>query len=260
MVSQQSYVEYERHDRVALIRMNRPERLNALSLKFMHHLADCWNRFRDDDEAWIAVLTGCGRAFSTGMDIKELVARNEPYLPTDPGWPENPWWDEKLDKPTIAAIQGYAYGGGFYFASKCDLRIAAENALFQITEPLRGGIAGYEMLAVEGLPYAIVAELATGQTMTAERAYQVGFVNRLVPEDSLIDSAMEWAEQLCAAPPLAVYHNLRILRDIRRNQSKTTYWQQRDIDRAWTELNASRDTREAFESFMAKRPARYERR
>jgi enoyl-CoA hydratase len=260
MSSPQRMVEYERHGNVALIQMKRPERLNALSVEFMNQLADCWIAFRDDDEAWIAVITGTGRAFSTGMDLKELIARNEPYLPTDPGWPENPWWDEKLDKPTIAAVQGYAYGGGFYFASKCDLRIAADNALFQITEPVRGGIAGYEMLEVENLPYAIVAELATGQTMTAQRAYEVGFLNRLVPEGELIGSAMKWAEELCAQPPLAVFHNMRILRDIRRTRSRTTYWQQRDIDRVWDELNASRDTREAFDSFVEKRAARYERR
>jgi enoyl-CoA hydratase/carnithine racemase len=259
MSDSRALVTYERQGHTALIRMQRPERLNALSIEFMHHLADAWVQFRDDDEAWIGVLAGTDRAFSTGMDIKERMEMDRPYLAKVPEWPYNPWWEQELDKPTIAAVQGYAFGGGFFFASRCDLRIAADDAVFQVTEPIRGGIAGYELLLYENIPYAIAAELAVGSTISAERALQVGFVNRLAPSDQVVSAALAWAEEICAAPPLAVHHNLRLLRDIRRDRARITYWQAREVDRVWGELNASRDTREAFDSFIEKRSPVYGR-
>jgi len=145
-------VHYERRGHVAIIHMNRPERLNALSVSFMADLDACWRRFLADDEAWVGVLTGEGRAFSTGMDITERLEGGPPKHSDVPYWDYNLFWEERIDKPTIAAVQGYAYGGGFFFVTRCDLRIAARSAKFQVTEPIRGGIAGYELQLLENLP------------------------------------------------------------------------------------------------------------
>ena len=252
-------VTYECSDHIAVIHMNRPERLNALSLEFMTDFAEAWEAFRADDDAWVVILRGEGRAFSTGMDLKERVDTDRPYLAVVPEWPFNPWWEERIDKPMIAAVQGYAYGGGFFFASRCDLRIAAESAQFQVTEPLRGGIAGYELQLIENLPYAIAAELATGTTYSAQRAYEVGFVNKVVPDEDLMEEAMSVARSMCSIPPLAVHHNLRLLRDIRRERARVPYATERDVDAVWDTLIESKDTRESFDAFMEKRPPVYGR-
>lgn len=253
-------VGYEQRGHVALITMNRPERLNALSAGLMADLDRCFRRFLDDDDAWVAILTGEGRAFSTGMDIKERLADGPPQHSDIPYWGDNLFWDERVDKPTIAAVRGYAYGGGFFFATRCDLRIAARSARFQVTEPVRGGIAGYELQLHENLPYAVAAELSAGVTYTAARAYEVGLVNAVVPDDHLLDAAWAMAEGMCAIPPLAVHHNLRLLRDIRRGRSQLPHATVGEARHAWDVLNGSEDTRESFLSFVEKRPPSYHRR
>lgn len=252
-------VTYECEDHIAVIHMNRPERLNALSLEFMNDLAAAWEQLRDDDDAWVVILRGVERAFSTGMDLKERVETDRPYLAVVPEWPSNPWWEERIDKPMIAAVQGYAYGGGFFFASRCDIRIAAESATFQVTEPLRGGIAGYDLQILENLPYAIAAELATGVTYSAQRAYEVGFVNKVVPDEALMDEAMAVARSMVSIPPLAVHHNLRLLRDIRRERARVPYATERDVEDVWDVLIDSKDTRESFDAFVEKRTPVYRR-
>src|SRR5215217_1392930 len=124
----QPLVRYERDGHVALIVMDRPGKLNALSTPFMASLAEAFIRYRDDDDAWIAVLAANGRAFCAGMDISERRDTDRLYLAKVPEWPYNPWFEEHLDKPTMAAVQGYALGGGFFFASRCDLRLASRTA------------------------------------------------------------------------------------------------------------------------------------
>lgn len=252
-------VTYECADHVAVIHMNRPERLNALNLEFMNDLAAAWEAFRDDDDAWVVILRGVERAFSTGMDLQERVETDRPYLAVVPEWPSNPWWEERIDKPMIAAVQGYAYGGGFFFASRCDVRIAGESAQFQVTEPVRGGIGGYDLQILENLPYAIAAELAAGVTYTAERAYQVGLVNRVVPDEDLMDEAMAVARAMCAIPPLAVHHNLRLLRNIRRERARVPVATERDVEDVWEVLIEAKDTRESFDAFIEKREPVYRR-
>lgn len=253
-------VRYEMHGHTAVITMNRPERLNALSVALMAELDRCFRRFIDDDDAWVAVLTNEGRAFSTGMDIKERLADGPPQHSDIPYWDYNLFWEERIEKPTIAAVGGYAYGGGFFFTTRCDLRIASESAQFQVTEPIRGGIAGYELQLHENLPYAVAAELSAGITYSAARAYEVGLVNAVVPDAELRDAALAMADALCAVPPLALHHNLRLLRDIRREGRRLSHATITDVRRVWDELNDSEDTKEAFLSFVEKRPPVYRRR
>jgi len=252
-------VEYERRDHVAIIRMNRPERLNAMGHELMMGLAQAWNRYKDDGEAWIAILTGVGRAFCAGMDIKERLESGKPGL----GLPKlplrDPYWEHELDKPTIAAVNGYALGGGFFLTSWADLRVASENAVFQITEVARSGLAGYDTGLWENLPYAIAAELAAGIKMSARRAYEVGFVNRLVPEGQALEAALGLAHSLLESPPLAVHHNLRLLRSIRHARATPPPEIPAQAKKTNQELASTQDLQESLRSFVEKRKPHYQR-
>ena len=210
-------VEYEKQGHIAIITLNRPERRNAMSRELMLGLAESWQRFAADNDVRIAILIGTGNSFCAGMDIKERLTSGEqglglPQLPI-----RDPFWFEELEKPTIAAVNGYALGGGFFLASRADFRIAVPSAIFEITEVVHGVVAGYEVLLTrENLPYAIAAELAAGGRLTAERLYQVGFINRLAEPDQLRTTAVTFATEILRRPPLAVDANLRLLRSLSR--------------------------------------------
>jgi enoyl-CoA hydratase/carnithine racemase len=253
-------VEYEKQGHIAIIRMNRPERLNTMGYDFMLGLAQAWNRFRDDEDAWVGILTGHPhRAFCAGLDIKERLETGKPGL----GMPKiplrDPYWESELDKPTIAAVNGLALGGGFFLTIRADLRVAAESATFQITEVVRGGLAGWELELWENLPYAVAAELASGAMFSARRAYEVGLVNRLVPDGKTLDAAVEMAQGLISIPPLAVHYNLKLMRDLKRSRLVIGHrlWDQaRSHNR---ELRSSHDVKESMMSFVEKRAPVYRR-
>jgi enoyl-CoA hydratase/carnithine racemase len=249
-------VEYEQRGPIVLITMNRPERRNAMSRDLMLGLAESWQRFAADREARIAILTGTGNTFCSGMDIKELLGSGEqglglPQLPS-----RDPFWHEELDKPTIAAVNGYAFGGGFYFASRADFRVAVPSALFEITEVVHGVAAGHDLVLLrENLPYAIAAELAAGGRVTAERLYQVGFINRLAEPGQLLATAVAFAEEILRRPPLAVDYNLRLLRTLSRLPMPAEV---RDRAAQYNrELQQSEDLRESLRAFLEHRPPVY---
>jgi enoyl-CoA hydratase/carnithine racemase len=209
------FVEYKKKNHLVIIRMNRPNKLNAVNFDLISALRESWIRYRDDDDAWLAIFMGAGRAFSVGADKSWLTkgVKDEDFLgPFVNAISKDPYWSGELDKPTIAAVNGYALGGGVDLALKADLRVAAESAKFQILEVALGGI----LILWDNLPYAIAAELLSGNMMTAQRAYEVGMVNKVVPDDQLMDAAMGMAEELLSRAPLAVYHALKILREIKK--------------------------------------------
>lgn len=245
-------VEYEKRGHIVVITMNRPERHNAMSYDLFLGLAESWQRFAKDDDARIAILIGNGNSFCAGMDIKERLASGEPGLGLPKIPVRDPFWFEELEKPTIAAVNGYALGGGFFLASRADFRIAVPSALFQITEVVRGNIAGYEaLLTRENLPYAIAAELAAGGMLTAERLYQVGFINRLAEPNRLLETALEFATELTQRPPLAVDYNLRLLRRLSRLPLPDDLAEQ--ARRYSHELQHSEDLQEALRAFLEHR-------
>jgi enoyl-CoA hydratase/carnithine racemase len=210
-----SLVEYKKKDHLVIITINRPDKSNALTPELLIEMRESWIRYRDDDDAWLAVFTGAGRAFSAGLDKSWIVQglEGQDFLNVFVNTiSKDPYWSGDLDKPTIVAVNGPALGPGLDLVLKADLRIAGESAKFQISEVALGGI----LVLWDNLPYAIAAELMSGSVLTARRAYEVGMVNKVVPDGQLMDAAMEMAEQLFSMAPLSLYHSLKTLREMKK--------------------------------------------
>jgi len=208
-----AFVETERRGQVMVIRMNRPERLNALGQDLRTGLAEAWCEFRDSDQLEVAVFTGTGRAFCAGEDMKESVQRGAPGRGQQTI--ANPFMDGTLPKPVIAAINGYAMGGGFQLVERTDLRVAVREAVFEISEAKRWLLGGYNHGFLAGLPHPIATEMALGFRFTAERLYQVGFLNRLVEPDELLPTAFDMAEHLLTLPPASRVNTVYMMRQMR---------------------------------------------
>jgi E-phenylitaconyl-CoA hydratase len=202
-------VDVEITDQVAVITLNRPERLNAMDAEAYRALSDAWIRVRDDVAIRAAVVTGAGdRAFTTGADLKSFV--------TAPGELSQFWLTQKeqllnrgleVYKPVIAAVNGYCLGGGMTLLLATDIRIAAEHASFGLAEVKRGIIPGNggTQRVLAQLPHAVAMEvLLTGDRFDAATAERWGFVNRVVPQSALMETAMDYASRIAANAPLAV--------------------------------------------------------
>src|SRR6202012_4635844 len=192
-------VETERHGQILVVRMNRPERLNALNHELRSQLAETWTEFRHSNDLEVAIFTGAGRAFCAGEDMKESLAAGQPggRRPDI----EDPFMTGSLEKPVICAINGYAMGGGFMLVERTDLRVAARGTVFEVSEAKRWLLGGYNHGHLANLPFPIAMEMALGFRFTAQRLYEIGFLNRLVDADQLIPSAITMAEHLLTLPP-----------------------------------------------------------
>src|ERR1700719_4747904 len=191
--------------RVRIVTLNRPEVLNALHADANDELAGVWDEFAARDDLWVGIITGAGeRAFSAGNDLKvQAEGRRRPNGPNGFAGITHRF---DLDKPLIAAVNGWAMGGGFETALACDIIIAAENALFALPEPRVGLIAGS---AVHRLPRMIPQKQAlgmilTGRRVSAREGKELGFVNEVVPEGQALGAAKRWAAQILECAPLAV--------------------------------------------------------
>lgn len=197
-----SVVETERQDGIFVIRMNRPERLNALGSELRAALAAAWSEFRDDRELEVAIYTGTCRAFCVGEDMKESVARGTVGGGSAGGpMPENPYMTGEIQKPIIAAINGFAMGGGFMLAERADLRVAVHGAVFEMSEAKRWLLGGFNHGHIGGLSHAVATEMAFAFRFDADRLYQLGFLNRVVDDDQLMPASIEIAQHLLTLPP-----------------------------------------------------------
>lgn len=206
-------VETEQSDGIMVIRMNRPERLNALGAELRAGLADAWQEFSDSPDAEVAIFTGVGRAFCAGEDMKESVARGS--VPNTGVRAANAYESRTLDKPVIAAINGFAMGGGFQQAEHADLRVAVRGTVFEMSEAKRWLLGGYNHGFIGGLPHTVATEMAFAFRFTAERLYQLGWVNRVVDDDQLMPAAREMAEHLLTLPPASRVNTLAMMRAMR---------------------------------------------
>jgi enoyl-CoA hydratase/carnithine racemase len=197
---------YEKKDKIAIITINRPDRMNAIDPQTSKDLYDAWSDIRDDDNLWVGILTGSGdRAFSTGMDLVAAsqaggrLERGAPFGGITRGF--------EMWKPMIAAINGYALAGGLEIALCCDIRIAADHAQFGQPEPrwaIIPGAGGTQRLP-RAIPLAIAMELLlTGGRIDAQAALRYGLVSQVMPLAELMPRAMEIANTICENGPLAV--------------------------------------------------------
>lgn len=208
-----SVVETEIQGQVMLVRLNRPERLNALGHQLRAELAQAWCEYRDNDQLEVAIFTGTGRAFCAGEDMKESLEHGAPDGGGKPK--EDPFMDGSLLKPVIGAINGYAMGGGFMLVERTDLRVAVRGAIFEMSEAKRWLLGGYNHGHVAGLPHPIATEMALGFRFDAERLHQVGFINRLVDPDELLPTAYGMAEHMLSLPPAARVNTIYMMRQMR---------------------------------------------
>jgi len=205
-------VLYEQTQRIVTITINRPDAMNAIDPETHQALIEAWTRFRDDDSAWVAILTGAGtKSFSAGADLKKLIPAA--FAKAGGGGRHNQYGlggitrGLEIWKPMIAAINGHCLAGGMEQALACDLRIAAPHATFGLPEvrwAIMPGAGGTQRLPrAVGLAKAMEMILMA-RTLTVEQALQCGLVNAVVPLPELIPTAREWAQTICERGPLAV--------------------------------------------------------
>src|SRR5215475_15662174 len=244
-------VETERHGQVLVVRMNRPERLNALNTEMRSELARTWTEFRRSKEFEVAIFTGTGRGFCAGEDMKESLQRGAPggQRPAI----EDPFMTGALDKPVIAAVNGFAMGGGFMLVERTDLRVASRGAIFEISEAKRWLLGGYHHGFLAGLPHPIATEMALGFRFTAERLYEVGFLNRLVDPEGLLPTAVEMAEHLLTLPPASRGNTVYMMRQMRPQVAPGL----RKLAAALHEHGDKEDLMESRRAFAEKRAPRF---
>jgi len=216
-------LDKEADGRIWVITLNRPESLNAFNGELRKTLHETYWEFAHDDSAWVSIVTANGRAFGAGQDLKERTERNQAELDGKPD-PMVPMPDylqnifplaERLNcyKPTIAAVNGIAVAGGFNHAMQCDVRIASETAEFGVTEARWNQGAGWvhHLPRIIGLGNALELVMWGDKRISAQRAYEMGLVNAVVPPDQLLPTAMEWAERMLSLAPRAVRNFKEIL-------------------------------------------------
>lgn len=252
-------IDLEVSDGIAVVTINRPERLNAMDPEHYRDLSAAWTRVRDDEAINVAIVTGAGeKSFTTGADLKSVIGK--PLALADM------WLTQKdallnrgleVWKPVIAAINGYCLGGGMTLMLATDIRVAATHATFGLSEVKRGIIAanGGTQRILAQVPYAIGMEmLLVGETFGAEKAERWGLVNKVVPQAELMSTALDYARRIAANGPLAVRaakelavrgQDINIAAGLRMEQLVAQI------------LNASEDVREGATAFAEKRPPKF---
>jgi enoyl-CoA hydratase len=249
-MSDEQAVLTERRGRVLLVTLDRPDARNAVNAALAAGIAAALDELDGDDELAVGVLTGAGRGFSSGMDLKAFVRGESPHVERRgfAGIAER-----SADKPLIAAIEGFDVAGGLEIALACDLIVAARGAKLGIPEVKRSLVAaaGALLRLPRRVPYGVAMELAlTGDTITAERAYELGLVNRLAEQGGAVDAAFELAAAIAKNGPLALDATKAILEQ-QFDWSDDEFWQRQG------ELSGpvftSEDAREGATAFAEKR-------
>jgi enoyl-CoA hydratase/carnithine racemase len=248
-------IDFAREDRVAVITINRPERSNALDAEHYAALSEAWQQVRDDDAIHAAVVTGAGnKSFCAGADIKSFVGRDVPL--------SDHWLTQKgqllnrgleVWKPVISAINGACVGGGMTLMLATDIRVAASGAKLGLAEVKRGIVAanGGTRRIMEQLPYAIAMEmLLLGETIDAEEAARWGLVNRVVPFEDVLPTALDFATRIAANAPLAVQASKELAIRGQDMDLSTGLRMEQMVNKL---LHGSEDTAEAKAAFAAKR-------
>jgi enoyl-CoA hydratase/carnithine racemase len=240
-------IRKETHGRVAVIRIERPAKRNAIDRVTTAELDDALNDLQDNPGYWVGVLTGTADVFCAGTDIM-----SGPGGPTQRGG-EYGVIRRKHTKPLIAAVEGLALGGGFEIAMSCDLVVASRTAEFGLPETRRGLVAnsGALLRAMRCLPVNLARELLiTGARLDAQRAHEIGFVNRLAEPGHAVPVALKLAEEICASSPASVRSTLQALEE-QWVAADAVGWEA--TARAVERIQAGPDVKEGLAAFAEKR-------
>jgi enoyl-CoA hydratase len=253
-------------EHVVLITLDRPETRNACDLAHFHQLAQAWKRFDSDDDAWVAIFTGVGRSFMSGADLKtyipEITALAEELkngtATTVRGYSLSDGTDAvlrgtKLYKPIIAAVNGPCLAGGMEMLGGVDIRVASDRASFGVLEPARGLFAGggTTVRLPRQIPFANAMEfLLCADIIDAQRAYDMGLLNAVVPEEQLLDRAFDYAARIVKNAPLAVRATKRSVLEGLKMDLRGAYRNEAAISR---EVFATEDAKEGPRAFAEKR-------
>jgi enoyl-CoA hydratase/carnithine racemase len=215
MMTEYRFVRYEKKERIAYVTLNRPEVLNALHPPTLAELEAIWMDFINDDNVWVAILTGAGdRAFCAGTDLKYRTTEADESALRKPTKSHSSILDQCW-KPIIAAVNGYAVGGGLELALCCDIIIAAEDAQFGLPEARRGLLAdaGGVVQLPRRVPYHLaMGMILTGKLIPASEAARVGIVNEVVAKADLMAAAERWANEVVTCAPLAIQAAKQVIR------------------------------------------------
>ena len=247
------FITTEKRGNILLVTMNRPEVYNAIHAEMHQEMSDCWDDFAADPDLWVAVLTGAGdKAFTAGNDLKATASGSRKGLPENGFAGLSSRFD--LEKPIIAAVNGFAMGGGFETALSCDIIIASEQAKFALPEVKVGFFAsasGVQRLSRYIGRLAAQELMITGRTILADEALRLGCVNEVVAHDALIDRAMALAEQICTVSPSSVKATKRILNSMAVAEGlPESLLYSREVQ---TDLAQTEDFKEGVQAFVEKR-------
>jgi len=243
-------VRTERIGSTLLITIDRPQARNAVDAAVAAGLAAALDELENDATLRVGVLTGAGNTFSAGMDLKAALKGESPEIP---GRGFGGLTEAELTKPLIAAVEGFAMGGGFELALGCDLIVAAENAQFGLPEVKRGLIAagGGVLRLPKRIPHHLAMEfLLTGEPVTGRRAGELGLVNRVTPAGDAAAVALQLAEKLAENAPLA----LAAVKKIVRGSEAEAFAAQREETK---KLMRSKDVREGMTAFAERRTPKW---
>jgi len=248
------FIKTEKLGHILIVTMNRPDVYNAVHVDMHNEMAACWDAFAADDDLWVAVLTGAGdKAFSAGNDLKATAQGGSKAKMTDTGF-AGLSARFALEKPIIAAVNGFAMGGGFETALSCDIILASENAKFALPEVKVGFFAaasGVQRLSRYIGRLAAQEMMYTGRTIDAAEALALGCVNAVHPHDDLMAKAMDKAEQLCSVSPSAVKATKRVLNDMyKRDGMQGSIAYSREVI---GDLSKTEDFKEGVNAFVEKR-------
>jgi enoyl-CoA hydratase len=256
-----------RDDHVVVITIDRPEARNALDMYHFRDLAQSWRRFKDDPDAWVAVITGVGDAFMAGADLKTYIPQvttlQKQIAAGDVKEIDGCRLSDgtyavlrnvKIFKPIIAAVGGPCVAGGMEMLGGIDIRIATESATFGVMEPARGLFAGggTTVRLPRQLAFPAAMEfLLTAERFPASRALELGLINEIVPDDELLDRAINWAHRITANAPLAVQATKEsVLRGLALDL-EAAYNLEQEIS---STVFQSEDAKEGPKAFAEKRP------
>ena len=240
-------VTYESFDRIAVVTIDQSEKRNALSRQVVDELAEAWRRFGGSGDR-VAVLAATGdKAFTVGADLNNI--------PHDL-WRGVPGIGVEIDKPIVGAVAGWVVGGGLVLANHCDLLVAADNTTFLYPEAKVGFSGGLISSLAVRIPHKVAMEvLLVGEALSVQRAYEIGFVNKIVPVGEQRQAAFDYAHKLAANAPLVVQLLKRFVdRTIPKGPSEMAGLARREVDA----VTKSADAAEGLAAFRNKRPPTFE--